>query len=186
MRIVVHILVLYVIIGLSFVHSTSSQGIARDLSLTSPAISAVLEWCPLVLIVVYAVFARATRKSSAALTWIGGAIGAVVLAFAGTYYPDWLVERRSQKIEISSFVGPNDMFLSPDEIRSFEQRFVTPSHQLSTSGGGPWLIVPRDKYDPAMVGFLREKKAERDGPANGSQPIRAETNRTSSAAGSRR
>ena len=30
------------------------------------------------------------------------------------------------------------------------------------------------------------KKAEPDGPANGSQPIRSETNRTSSAAGSRR
>ena len=33
---------------------------------------------------------------------------------------------------------------------------------------------------------LKAKKAQPDGPANGSQPIRSETNRTSSAAGSRR
>ena len=32
----------------------------------------------------------------------------------------------------------------------------------------------------------RDTLAEQDGPANGSQPIRSETNRTSSAAGSRR
>jgi hypothetical protein len=36
------------------------------------------------------------------------------------------------------------------------------------------------------TGSVIKKNAEPDGPANGSQPIRSETNRTSSAAGSRR
>jgi hypothetical protein len=185
MRIVVHILVFYIIVGLSFVHGTTSQGITRDLSLTSPLTSRALECCPLVLTVIYAVFARATRKSSAPLAWIGGAVGAVILAFAGTYYPDWLVERCSRKIEISSFVRADDMFLPPDEIRSFEQTFGTPTHQLSSSGGGAWLIVRRDKYTPAMVAFLRDKaQRQLGGAADRSRPVSSETNRTSAAAGS--
>jgi hypothetical protein len=35
-------------------------------------------------------------------------------------------------------------------------------------------------------GYQQESKGQQDGAANGSQPIRSETNRTSSAAGSRR
>ncbi len=48
------------------------------------------------------------------------------------------------------------------------------------------------KYGFALTGYtnfsaeMELTKAEPDGPANGSQPIRSETNRTSSAAGSRR
>jgi len=186
MRIVVHILVFYVIIALSFVHSTTSRGIARDLALTGPLTSGALECCPLVLIVIYATFARATRKSAVQLVWIGGALGAVILALVGTFYPDWLVERCSHKIEISSFVIANDMFLPADEVKSFEQTFGTPTHQLCTSGGGPRLIVRRDKYTPAMVAFLRDKtqqKAGLRGAASRSQPGSSETNRTSAAAG---
>ena len=46
-------------------------------------------------------------------------------------------------------------------------------------------------WDSVKIGawlrhFREATKIERDGPANGSQPIRSETNRTSSAAGSRR
>ena len=41
-------------------------------------------------------------------------------------------------------------------------------------------------FTQKTVGLLLTKQAELGGPANGSQPIRPETNRTSSAAGSRR
>jgi len=47
----------------------------------------------------------------------------------------------------------------------------------------------RSGDEPAVNSALEafhERGAEQDGPANGSQPIRSETNRTSSAAGSRR
>ena len=189
MRIVVHILVFYVIAGLSFVHSTSSRDIARHLSLTGPLTSGSLECCPLVLILTYAVFALAVRKSSARSAWIGGAVGAIFLAFVGTFYTDWLVERCSRKIAISSFVRADDMFLPAEEIRRFEQTFGTPTAQHSETGGGPWLIVRRDKYTPAMVAFLREKaqrKAEPGGAAIQSQPVRSETNQSSAAAGSGR
>ena len=53
---------------------------------------------------------------------------------------------------------------------------------------GARTIAERDEYIApleAQVARLR-RGAEPDGPANGSQPIRSETNSTSSAAGSRR
>ena len=43
-----------------------------------------------------------------------------------------------------------------------------------------------DGFRSVFLSSLKIKKTEQDGAANGSQPIRSETNRTSSAAGSRR
>ncbi|PWU10380.1 MAG: hypothetical protein C5B50_25615 [Verrucomicrobia bacterium] len=162
MRIPVHILVCYVIVGLSFVHATTEKDIARDLSLINPVGLAAIEWCPLALLLMYGLLARMTRKDSRRTAWLTAASAVVVLAIVGTYYPDWIVERYSEKIEIGSFVG-DDMFLPPDEVRRFERAFETPTTQLVESGGGPWLIVPRAKYSPTMVVFLREearRKAE--------------------------
>jgi hypothetical protein len=162
MRIPVNILVFYVIAGVSFVHGILSRGIAQELSLMGPLASEALEFLPLALVFAYAVFALATRKSSAPSVWLGGAVGVIILAVVGTYYPDWLVERCSRKIEISSFVKAEDLFLPAQEIRRFEQTFGTQTAQCS-DGGGTWLIVRQDKYTPAMIAFLREisqQKAE--------------------------
>ncbi len=41
-------------------------------------------------------------------------------------------------------------------------------------------------YPEHTMGLIKSRRAEQDGAANGSQPIRSETNSTSSAAGSRR
>ncbi len=178
--------VFYVIVGLSFVHSPRSLGIARDLSLVGPLTSDVLECWALVLTLSYAAFAVATRKTPVRSVLVGGAVGAIVLTFLGTYYPNWLAERCSRKIDISSFVGADAMFLPPDEIRRFEQTFGTPTSQLA-SGRDLWLIVRRDKYTSAMVAFLEQKtqrNAEPGSAANRSQPVGSETNRTSFPAGS--
>jgi Na+/proline symporter len=163
MRIAVHILVCFVVVGLSFVHATTYQGIARSLSLIGPVVLSAIQWCPLALLVAYGLVARVTRRDSSRLAWLAGASGVVVLAIVGPHYPDWVVERYSEKIEIGSFVG-NDLFLPPDVVRRFEEAFGTPTAQLSTSGGGPWLIVPRAQYSPLMVAFLKEEARRRAEP----------------------
>lgn len=58
---------------------------------------------------------------------------------------------------------------------------------LKRGSGGAWKIARlMDNSDRAATGESMRHKSEPDGAANGSQPIRSETNRTSSAAGSRR
>jgi len=58
---------------------------------------------------------------------------------------------------------------------------------VKRGSGGAWKIARlMDNSDRAATGEDRRQKVEPDGPANGSQPIRSETNRTPSAAGSRR
>jgi hypothetical protein len=62
--------------------------------------------------------------------------------------------------------------------------------RVALSGGGPTERVFFTETNRLNSGFLedmrRDSKVEPGGAANGSQPIRAETNRTSGAAGSRR
>jgi len=108
--------------------------------------------------------------------------------FLSVFTPD-SSQRNSHGIEIRSFLGKDEMFLSPDLVKRFEQKFGTATVQWSRTGGGPWLTVPRHKYSPSMDAFLAQEaqhKVEPDGPANRSQPHEPGTNRTSSAAGSGR
>ncbi len=154
MRVLVHVVVCYLILGLAFVHSTLYLEMATRLSLISPVVSVVLHYCPLELMFLYALIAFITRKSHSLLALVGWGVGLVVLAFAGAYYPEWLVSGHSQKIEISSFLRGNDTFLRDDEVQRFERAFGTPTFQYSTSGGGPWLVVRRDRYSSSMNDFL--------------------------------
>lgn len=70
---------------------------------------------------------------------------------------------------------------------------------LTLLSGGHWWVDFEEVWDHTLLPvalsgtavaiiqtFRDRRNAEPDGPANGSQPIRSETNRTSSAAGSRR
>ena len=176
MRIVVHILVCYVILGLSSMRSVVHLGVARSLSLTGPITSAIVELCHLALIFLYALIVIATRKSAKPWVWIGGALGVMILAFIGNWYPQWVVAQRSQKIEIGSFTRGDDMFLPDTEIKRFEKTFGTRTAQYSQSGGGPWLVVRREKYSPSMIAFLKEeaqKRAELQHGADPSQPLRS-------------
>ena len=77
----------------------------------------------------------------------------------------------------------------------FEQRrdpeMVISRFRLHPVGETNEITLSRDDFEwyPKVSGFKPIEvvlKAEPDGPANGSQPIRSETNRTSSATGSRR
>ena len=64
-----------------------------------------------------------------------------------------------------------------------DELVVGDERPYSTASSVPlyyYLVDPSGDYRKI------EKKGEQDGAANGSQPIRSETNRTSSAAGSRR
>lgn len=66
------------------------------------------------------------------------------------------------------------------------------AHAVAYATGETGLISPDEFARLDLHGFTdlqvlpMKTKVEPDGPANGSQPIRSETNRTSSAAGSRR
>jgi hypothetical protein len=51
--------------------------------------------------------------------------------------------------------------------------------------GLPGIVTPENRETEVIERFEPRTKGEPDGPANGSQPIRSETNRTSPAAGSR-
>jgi|GEM_PF-1152397 len=66
------------------------------------------------------------------------------------------------------------------------------AHAVAYATGETGLISPEEYARLDLSGFtdleglIEKRKVEPDGPANGSQPIRSETNPTSSAAGSRR
>lgn len=188
LRILLLFVVCYVILGLSFGHSTSYLDIARNLALIGPSVSTAIECCPLVLILGYASVAFVTRKSSARSSLIGLALGVIALDVIATCCPEWLVNRNAQKIEIASFVPAGDSFLSGEEISRFEQAFGTPTAQSRQTGGGPWLVVRCDKYSPSMVAFLKgeaQRRAEAGVPGDRSQPVRPDTNRTSAAGSGR-
>jgi hypothetical protein len=186
MRIPAHIVVCFVILMPSFVHSTTPLDIATQLSLANPIVLAVIAYLPLGLVAIYVLIALATRKTSRTRAPAVAAIACIALAFAGACYPDWLIQRNSRGIEIGSFLGKDEMFLSTDLVKRFEQKFGTATVQWSQTGGGPWLTVPRDKYSPSMDAFLAQEaqhKVEPDGPANRSQPVQPGTNSTPFPAG---
>ncbi len=72
------------------------------------------------------------------------------------------------------------------EVRSGIFRIVgNELHLKQAVGGGSRPVdFPKDGY--SIMKRQPRKNGQQDGPANGSQPIRSETNRTSSTAGSRR
>jgi hypothetical protein len=173
----------------SFVHAITPLDIATQLSLANPIVLAIIGYLPLGLVSIYVLIALATRKSPRTRAPVVAAIAFIALAIAGVCYPDWLIQRNSHGIEIRSFLGKDEMFLSPDLVKRFEQKFGTATVQWSRTGGGPWLTVPRHKYSPFMDAFLAQEtlhKAEPDGPANRSQPVQPGTNSTLFPAGSGR
>lgn len=178
MRIPAHIGVCYLILGPSFVHATAPLDIATQLSLANPIVLAIVGYLPLALVAIYLLIALATRKSPRTRAPLLAGIAFIALAFAGVHYPDWLIQRNSHSIEIGSFLGKDEVFLSPNLVKRFEQKFGAATVEWSHTGGGPWLIVRRDKYTPAMDAFLAQEarhKAEPDDPANPSQPVQPRT-----------
>jgi len=59
-------------------------------------------------------------------------------------------------------------------------------HSLLSSADDSLKRDLDESFRKAVRSLFKKKNAEPNGPANGSQPIRLETNRTSSAAGTRR
>ena len=91
------------------------------------------------------------------------------------------IEHAADGTAVSCFDAQGALFLiltrQPDG--SFKGSLRTKYHELPKADGHSWGEVVAEFTLP-------QKMFQPDGPANGSQPIRSETNRTSSAAGSRR
>jgi hypothetical protein len=152
--VVTHVVLCLIILILSGMSSAHYCNTAQALSLGG---SAVLAYFPWALLGIYALVVVFTRNAFKRSTRVGGIVVAFVLAVVCNYYPNWLVERDSQKIEIRRFVKHGEMFLPRAEIESFERAFKTPTVQESVSGGGPWLLVPRKNFSQAMITFLQDQ-----------------------------
>ena len=157
MRIGVHIVVLWIILAISFVHGSGDLSTAQYLSLISGSARNFIELAPIVFIAIYILFVLGTRRSRKPSVWMVGGCVAIISALAVIYYPDWVVQRYTQRIGIGQFIPKCEMFLPKDVVSRFEQKFGTRAMECSTSRGGPWLIVRRDSYSPEMVDFLKQE-----------------------------
>ena len=86
-------------------------------------------------------------------------------------------------------IGCDGSQLIVEVIRAGEHRVRvrwTPEHDMEKRGLSDLVALYKAEFQSAGFWKIDEKNAEPGGAANGSQPIRSETNRTSSAAGSRR
>ena len=145
---------------------------AQSLSLPG---AGLVRYVPWVQIAVYVLILSVTRRASKWWIRFGGILAACFLASVPASFPDWLLEMESTKIEIGSFATHHG-FLPADEVAAFEQTFNTPTVQYGSGRDGPWLVVPRSKFSPSMVSFLRDWAKEKSKPsdgakANGTEPI---------------
>ena len=94
-----------------------------------------------------------------------------------------------------SAIADIQLFGTDDQARMAKALATAIATRQENASAGPLLISLRDALRSELgLGALREEpihfrlrpEGQQDGPANGSQPSRSETNRTSSAAGSRR
>ena len=97
----------------------------------------------------------------------------------------------------SSYWSDQIKALSPINVYIHRVNIVVVQHIADRVETGKYIYIPVSSYlpangddgftfTPAGQSVYDYRRSQPDGPANGSQPIRSETNRTSSAAGSRR
>ena len=162
MKILGHAVFGLAILMIGYDFAAVDGGMARRLSLTG---AGVIPFIPWLAASIYILIVGVARKVSKQWIAVCGNVGAYILAAVCTTYPNWLFERYSQKIEIGPLAKRGEMFLPADEITMFEHKFNTPTIQYSSSSGGPWLVVPRNKFSDAMVSFLNDQAAEKNGPS---------------------
>jgi hypothetical protein len=95
--------------------------------------------------------------------------------------------RGFDKAHLFAWTGSNGLFGVWGEVPSDAHIAELRAFMESTKPPRPVYLESLFVVDPKAIEFLENaRKSEPGGAANGSQPIRSETNRTSSAAGSRR
>jgi hypothetical protein len=89
-----------------------------------------------------------------------------------------------QDVKLFAYTDGDGMFGANGYVATDEQVSELKKFMESTISPRPIYVGSIHVVGPEFFDF--QKKSEPNGAANGSQPIRSETNRTSSAAGSRR
>ena len=144
--------------------------LSRQLALPG---SALVPFIPLVALATFVLILRVTRRASKRRIRIGGVFAAYAAAFVCFAYPHWIFDGESISIGIGPYLKRDEMFLPPDEISNFEQTFNTTTAQAIYSDAGPMLFVPRRKFSPSMVSFLKsmaQEKAQSAGAPKGDEP----------------
>ncbi len=143
-----HIVVACAILLIGSDFAAMDGRLAKELLLAG---SGIIPFIPWIGVGIYFCGVVVSRNATKRWKLYGGIFAGFFLAILCIGYPNWLYERYSQKIEAGSF-------LSADEIKSFEEKFNTSVIQTSRSGiGATYIVVPRNKYSPAMVAFLKAR-----------------------------
>jgi hypothetical protein len=109
-------------------------------------------------------------------------------------FPDhgirWSLQRNAEPLGISEY--NQQVLIRTNEVLVLAEKHTSAYVTILSDGitNGLGIVLIGNPHYMAVVSstnyFFHGLRSEPDGPANGSQPIRSETNRTSSAAGSRR
>ena len=124
------------------------------------------------------------RAVSAAYDVYIAAISHRVVSKENIYFPLSMITESAD-----NFILERAYYISPNELRGFG--LAIPKGLAQKQGNHlkalqDLMLTKDERHQGLHTLVFTQKRVEPDGSANGSQPIRSETNRTSSAAGSRR
>ena len=164
MIIFAHIFFAFTIIMFGSDFAAMDGRMARQLSLSG---SAIVPYVPWIGLGIYVVTVLLTRKHERVAIRSFGVLGGYIIAALIVTYPNVLFDRFSAKIKTSEW-------LLPETIEDFEDQFETPTvHYSDSSTGGPWIAVPKDRFDNAMIDWVNEyekKNVEQSAGENASRP----------------
>lgn len=163
MIIYAHIFFAFTIIMIGSDFAAIYGGMARELSL--PA-SGITPFTPLISLGIYFITVLLTRRNRRFAIRAFGVLGGYLIASLVLTFPNFLFDRYSTQIKTRDF-------LLPEAQEKFEQQFQTPTvHYSDSSAGGPWLAVPRDKFDEAMIEWVSEHEGNSVEPTAGENASR--------------
>ncbi len=147
MIIFAHIFFAFSIIMIGSDFAAMDGRMSRELDLPG---SGIIPFIPWIALGIYILVVLLTRKNERRTIRIFGIIGGYLFASVLVSYPNVIFGRFSSKIKTSDF-------LPREVITEFEQTFLTPTvHYSSSSTGGPWLVVPKERFDQAMIDWVKK------------------------------
>ena len=112
--------------------------------------SGIIPFIPWIALAIYILIVILTRKNERRTIRIAGVVFGYIFASILVGYPNIIFDLFSSKIKTSDF-------LPREVIKDFEQTFKTPTvHYSRSSTGGPWLVVPKKKFDKVMIDWVTE------------------------------